>query len=214
MSPLSDARQTRNEGGRTAGVILAGGRSRRMGGDIKALMPLAGKSLLQHVIDRVAPQVDELYLSVEQPAPGFDRFGLEQVPDPKPGSNGPLGGLLASLERAAADGCDWLLLAPCDAPFLPADLAELLHACAARESADIAVVRHESRLHPTFSLWNRSVINDIERAVLVEEVAGFMQFLETRRYAVLEWNGADNNVFFNINNQAELDEAASVLASS
>ena len=211
---MSDTRPNRNSCGQTAGVILAGGRSRRMGGCIKALMPLAGKTLRQHVIDRVSLYVSRLYLSVEKPSPLFDRFGLEQVADPQPGSNGPLGGLLASLERAATDGFDWLLLAPCDAPFLPMDLAGMLRARADRVGGTIAVIRHSSRLHPTFSLWSASVLKDVEQAVRVDGMAGFMQFLETRGHTVLEWSGADSKAFLNINDPVGLDEAAGVVPSS
>ena len=209
-----DTALNRNAGNRLAGVILAGGRSRRMGGGIKALIPLAGKSLLQHVIDRLDSQVARLYLSVEKPAADFDRFGLPQLPDPEPGSNGPLGGLLAALERSAEDVCDGLLLLPCDAPFLPRDLGARLLACADDENADVAVVRHASRLQPTFSLWRRSVLPDVERAVLDDGMAGFKQFLATHRHAVLDWAGAGANPFFNINDPDALEAAARMIASS
>ena len=80
-----------------------------MGGTSKALAMLAGRPLLQHVIDRLAPQVAVLVLSVERGDPALAEFGLRQVPDPALGSNGPLGGLLSVLEAMPA-GCDWLLL--------------------------------------------------------------------------------------------------------
>lgn len=197
-----------------AGVILAGGRSRRMGGGVKALLPLGEKTLLQHVLDRMAPQVDQLYLSVEAPVAEFNRYPLEQVADPEPGSNGPLGGLLASLQRTASEGRTWLLLAPCDAPLLPLDLAYRLQACAGQDTADIAVVRYASRLQPTFSLWNTSVLPEIERAVFKDGMAGFMQFLARKHHAVLDWPSTGANPFFNINDPAALAQAARMIESA
>jgi molybdopterin-guanine dinucleotide biosynthesis protein A len=153
-----------------------------------------------------------LYLSVEAPVPEFDRYKLDQVPDPRPGSNGPLGGLLSALQRAAGDGQEWLLLVPCDAPFLPRDLAARLLGQAEQEGADVVIVRHASRLQPTFSLWGRSALADIESAVMEAGMAGFMQFLTRRRHAVLDWHSTKVNPFFNINDPATLEQAAKIVA--
>jgi molybdopterin-guanine dinucleotide biosynthesis protein A len=191
----------------TAGVILAGGRSRRMGGKPKALMPLAGKPLIQHVIDRVRPQVGQLVLSVEQTCSDFEAFGLEQVPDPRPGSRGPLGGLLAALRRMEA-GYDWMMVAPCDAPFLPNRLAERLLECAGAAALPGAVVRDSEGIQPAFSLWHRSLLPSLERAVLESEMAGFKQFLRVQPLAELDWPSFDISPFFNINDHEALDEAA------
>lgn len=213
---MEDTILNRNAAACLAGVVLAGGRSRRMGGGMKALQSLGRSSLLQHVIDRLSPQVARLYLSVEEYSPELGRFGLEQVPDPQPGSKGPLAGLLAGLARAAEDGYEWLLLAPCDAPFLPPDLAIRLFACAEAERADVAVVRHASRLQPTFSLWGRTAREDIRQAVEEAGMAGFMQFLARRRHAVLDWRAVEGeaNPFFNINDPVALAEAAMMIDDS
>ena len=195
-----------------AGVILAGGRSTRMGGSSKALMTLDGKPLLQHVIERVRPQTEALYLSVESENRDYDRFGLEQLPDPVPGQSGPLGGLLAALRRLPQDApAEWLLLVPCDAPFVPADLGKRLleHACA--EGSDGAVVVAAGELQPTFSIWKRSITPVVERAVLDDGMAGFKQFLRRHALAELRWNGNDPETgappFFNINDRDTLDRA-------
>ena len=189
-----------------------------MGGGIKALMPLAGKSLLQHVIDRVSPQVAELFLSVETPAPEFDRFGLEQVPDPKPGSNGPLGGLLASLERATtADCCDWLLLAPCDAPFLPRDLvARLLSEARQEDSGEVRVIvpRAEGHLQPTFAVWHVSTREAVQSALSKRGGAGLLDVLRQLPHRVVDWPATNPPAFFNVNTRADLDQAADWLQSA
>lgn len=195
----------------TAGVILAGGRSRRMGGEPKALAQLAGIPLIQHVIERMAPQVGQLMLSLDRVSRQFESFGLEQVPDPRPGSHGPLGGLLAALRHMDA-AYEWLLVAPCDAPFLPERLASRLYGCARALESPGAVVRDSEGLQPTFSLWHRSLLPRVERAVMMEEMAGFKQFLQLHPLAELDWPSFDISPFFNINDRESLDRAARLLS--
>lgn len=197
--------------GAVAGIVLAGGRSRRMGGQQKALLPLAGKPLLQHVIDRIQPQVCCLALSVESESAGWRPFGLPQLPDPSPGYQGPLGGLLAGM-RFLQSRAAWLLLVPCDAPFLPPDLGQRLMECAAAAGTPGAVVRCGGDLQPTFSLWHTSLLPSLELAV-EQGMASFRQFL--RRLPVplaeLDWPEPAPNLaptpFFNVNDPQSLDRA-------
>jgi molybdopterin-guanine dinucleotide biosynthesis protein A len=192
------------------GVILAGGRSSRMGGSDKALALLDGRPLLQHVIDRLAPQVVALALSVEHESAELAGFGLPQLPDPFPGHHGPLGGLLSGL-RHFTGLRHWVLLAPCDAPFLPPDLGGRLQACAARADAPAAVAVHAGEWQPTFSLWHHGVLPDLERAVGRDGQAGFKPFLRALQAAECAWpdNGAPGEPppFFNINDPATLAQA-------
>ena len=188
-----------------AGVILAGGRSRRMGGAVKALLPLGDRPLLQHVIDRVDPQLDELLLSVERPSEAFEAFGLPQVADPQP-DGGPLGGLLSAMQ-AMSPGNDWLLLVPCDAPFVPPDLAARLLACALSAARPGAVVCYQSEIQPTFSIWSRSILPQLKSAVLEQGMAGIKQFLSVVELAELDWPGSEPSPFFNINDQDALLKA-------
>ena len=193
-----------------AGVILAGGRSRRMGGGFKALAPLGGEPLIRHVIDRLQPQVRSLVLSVEKHVPDFEVFGLPQVEDPAPGSRGPLGGLLSALANMEM-GCDWMLLAPCDAPFLPLELAERLLKCALDDDQAGCVVRYDEEIQPTFSLWHRRLLPRLREAVLEEGMAGFKQFLRDTPVANLDWKYSVPSPFFNINDPDTLAEAARLL---
>jgi len=188
-----------------AGVILAGGRSRRMGGSVKALLPLGGKPLLQHVIDRVNSQVNELLLSVELSTEAFEAFGLSQVEDPEP-DGGPLAGLLSAMQKMSP-GHEWLLLVPCDAPFVPVDLAASLLACALESVRPGAVVRYQSEIQPTFSIWSRSNLPQLEQAVLEDGMAGIKQFLNVVELAELDWPCSEPSPFFNINDQDALLKA-------
>ena len=156
---------------RIVAAILAGGRSERMGGGPKALVDLAGK----------------LLLSVETLSPELDVLGLPQVPDRNPGSNGPLGGVASVLRHAADTNCEWLLIAPCDAPFLPSDLGRRLSRAAVAGDSGIAMARYADRLQPAFSLWHVSQLDELERAVEEQGKAGFFEFLRGRCVDVMEW---------------------------
>ena len=200
-----------------AGVILCGGQSRRMGRVAKANMALAGRPLLQHVIDRVAPQVGRLVLSVESGSANYADFGLEQVADPRPGHAGPLGGLLSALEFTAQQH-EWLLLVPCDAPFLPPNLGERLHQQALDSGRAGCVIRYDGEVQPTFSVWNRSLLPSLESAVLEQRLAGFKQYLDLAPQAVLDWEPHELKPwqpppFFNINDVAALNTAERLLSS-
>jgi molybdopterin-guanine dinucleotide biosynthesis protein A len=182
-----------------------------MGGLAKASLPLAGETMAAHVVRRVRPQVGRLVLSVERVDPGLDALGLEQIPDAPPGGRGPLVGLMTVM-RAIAARYDWLLLVPCDAPFVPVDLAERLLRSAAAAELPGAVVRYASELQPTFSLWNRSLLEALEDAVERQRMGGFKQFLERADLAVLEWPDSEVSPFFNVNDPADLEQAGRILA--
>lgn len=189
------------------GVVLAGGRSRRMGGQTKAFLDIGGKPLLQHAIDRLRPQVDRLLLSVERESGEYAPFGLAQVADPVQGHGGPLGGLLAALKETVRGNDEWLLLAPCDAPFLPPDLAERLLACARTHQSPGALVRLMGEAQPTFSAWHARLLPALEHAVTEQNMAGFKQFLAEVPLAMLDWPVEEKIAFFNINDEAALEEA-------
>lgn len=182
-----------------------------MGGRPKPLIPLAGKPLLQHVIERLSPQVSSLRLSVERHDPALEPFSLSQVPDPALGSNGPLGGLLAALTDLPS-AQDWLLLAPCDAPFLPTDLGACLLDAATRQQRAGAVARYHGEAQPTFSLWHRDLLTRLQRAVLHEGMGGFKQFLDVCPLPAVDWPEAEPPPFFNVNTPADLERAENLHA--
>ena len=129
-----------------------------------------------------------------------------------PGHAGPLVGLLGVLRRLeTVDGPEWLLLVPCDTPFLPVELAERLLRQATDSGKPGAVIRHRGALQPATAIWSRRLLPRLERAVNEEGLAGFKQFLAIEPLAELAWPGTDAaalfDPFWNVNSPADLDQA-------
>ena len=139
---------TKGDAVRIFGIILAGGQGRRMGGADKALIPLAGRALVNHVIDRLEPQVERLAISANGSPIRFAALGLPVLPDDL--QMGPLSGILAALNWAAAQGADAVVSCPVDAPFLPGDLTPRLVLAG---DGGLAIARAGGRLHPVCGLW-------------------------------------------------------------
>jgi molybdopterin-guanine dinucleotide biosynthesis protein A len=137
------------------GVILAGGLGRRMGGVNKGLQLLNGKTLVLHVTERLAPQVDELLINVNQNTEQYAAFGHRIVADQIPDFAGPLAGLHAALSAAAHP---LVATAPCDSPFLPEDLIFRLFSALTATDVDLAVARTFEQPHPVFCLCKRDVL--------------------------------------------------------
>jgi molybdopterin-guanine dinucleotide biosynthesis protein A len=137
------------------GLVLCGGRATRMGGVEKALVPWAGRPLLAHVIDRLAPQVGAVALNVNRQAALYAGFGLPLWPDADDTLPGPLAGWLAALGRSPTE---WLLSVPCDSPLLPADLAARLAPPLAGPGAPpLAIAATADGPQPVFALMHRSL---------------------------------------------------------
>jgi molybdopterin-guanine dinucleotide biosynthesis protein A len=137
------------------GVVLAGGLGRRMGSVDKGLQLLRGRPMAAWVIERFAPQVDEVLINANQNLERYAAFGHRVIPDEVTGYAGPLAGLHRGLTEAAHD---LVATVPCDSPFLPLDLVARLKAALERERAEIAVAKTGDQPHPVFCLCRRSVL--------------------------------------------------------
>lgn len=199
------------------GVVLAGGRSTRMGGHEKALLDLAGRPMLAHVIARVAPQVARLAINANGDPARLVPFGLPVVADTVEGHAGPLAGLLAGLEWARAEMPDVraVLTVAADTPFLPADLVARLEAASARGSA-IVLARSAAGLHPVIGLWPVTLAEDLAAWLSDPENRKVRRFVDRHPsadlvFADLEIAGAAVDPFFNVNTPGDLAAAASIL---
>jgi molybdopterin-guanine dinucleotide biosynthesis protein A len=195
------------------GVLLAGGLARRMGGGDKPLRLIGGRTILDRVIERFAPQVAALVLNANGDPGRFAPFGLPVVPDSVPGFAGPLAGVLAGLDWAAANRPDCPLVASVatDAPFLPRDLVARLLAGREGADADIACAASGGQPHPVIGVWPVRLRDELRHALVDEDIRKVDVW--TARYQLVEVPFADRPVdpFFNANRPEDLETAAALL---
>jgi molybdopterin-guanine dinucleotide biosynthesis protein A len=202
-----------------AGVLLAGGLSRRMGGGDKCLRDLGGRPILVRIIERAAPQVGALVLNANGDPARFAAFGLPVAADVVEGYAGPLAGVLTGLDWAAAHapGAAWVASFACDAPFFPTDMVARLLAAVEASGADMACAVTHGRTHPVFGLWPVALREPLRRAMVEEEIRKVD--LWTARYKLVEVAFPDAETaagpldpFFNTNRPEDLEEAARYLS--
>ena len=188
------------------GIVLAGGQGRRMGGVDKGLVELDGKPLAQHVIARLAPQVGTVIVNANQNAQRYAAFGYPVVADAVGGFAGPLAGLHAGMVQARGI---YVATAPCDSPFLPADLVSRLAAALVTRNAQLAVARTFDQPHPVFALVRRDVLPHLAAFL---QTGGRKIDLWYATLLVVEVRFDDEaDAFRNINTREELrDNAAAV----
>jgi molybdopterin-guanine dinucleotide biosynthesis protein A len=194
-----------------AGLILAGGRGRRMGGIDKPFAPLGGRPLVGHVIERAGRQVSRLAVSAAGDAARFGSFGLPVLADPAglEAYAGPLAGVLAGLEWAAAlpaPGVAALAVFPADTPFFPEDFVERGLA-ALRDGAEVAVAASGGRLHPTVAVWGAGLGGRLRRLLVEDGLRRADRIPEHFQAARIEYAAQPVDPFFNINTSEDLTEA-------
>jgi molybdenum cofactor guanylyltransferase len=143
-------------------LVLAGGKSRRMGGRDKGLLPFGDGLLVGHILEAVLPQVGAALISANRHHEEYGRFGVPVIADPLEGFQGPLAGFLGGLERMQTT---YLLTLPCDGPVVAPDLARRMAAGLEAAQADIAVARDGQRLQPVYTLLHRCVLSDLRIAL-------------------------------------------------
>ena len=198
----------------TLGVILAGGLARRMGGGDKSMRLIGGRTLLESVIARLAPQCDALVLNANGNAARFDAFDLPVIADTVQGFAGPLAGILAGLDWAAANKPDaeWIVSAAADTPFLPRDLVVRLHEAQRERNAPIAVAASSNQPHHVIALWSIRLRDDIHRALTQDDVRGVGRFMARYAPAMASWPSETFDPFFNVNTIEDLAEAERIAA--
>ncbi|CAN7315146.1 MULTISPECIES: molybdenum cofactor guanylyltransferase MobA [Neorhizobium] len=195
---------------RPPGLVLAGGKSSRMGTD-KAFLTIGGDTILGHVVRRLLPQISEITLNAPM---GFTNpLGLRLLPDLVPGQIGPLAGVLAGLRDIQARGLQatHLLTVPSDSPFVPADLARRLEAEADDPNA-IVIPASDGRDHPVFGLWPVSIADDLETWLSDPGNRRIKAFLDRHHTVTVEFPVTETpqgalDPFFNINTPEDLQEA-------
>jgi molybdopterin-guanine dinucleotide biosynthesis protein A len=197
------------------GVILAGGLSRRMGGGDKPLLRLGGRTLLDRVRERFAPQCRAgLILNANGDPTRFSGFHGPIVPDDVPGHPGPLAGILAALDHAALHhpAVTHVASVTGDAPFLPLDLVSRL--AEAGSTAPITVAASNGRQHFTTALWSLTLRGDLRAALVEREERRVGAYLARHGAIAVEWPAAPRDPFLNVNTPEDLALAEGLLAES
>jgi molybdenum cofactor guanylyltransferase len=182
------------------GVVLAGGQGSRMGGVDKGLALFQGRPMAAHVIERFAPQVDELLVNANRNVEQYAAFGYRVIADEIAGFAGPLAGFERGLAHATAP---LVATVPCDSPFLPLDLVSRLRKALVENAAQLAVAKTGTQPHPVFCLMRRDVRDSLTRFL-----AGGERKIDRwyAQLAVVEVAFDDEaDAFANINTRAQLD---------
>ncbi len=156
------------------GVILAGGRGSRMGGEDKGLVLLNGRLMVEHVAMRLQPQVKELLISANRNQERYAVLGYRVIADLLPDYQGPLAGMATALQAA---GTPYVVTVPCDSPLIGTDLVARLGRALVREDADVAVAFDGERTHPVFLFLKRSLL------------ASLLAFLDAGERKIDRWFG-------------------------
>ena len=198
----------------TLGLVLAGGLARRMGGGDKALLRIGNATILDRVLERLAPQCRRIILNANGDPSRFAFTGLPVVADDVPGFAGPLAGVLAGLDWAAANLPDIALVAsvPGDCPFLPRDLVARLEAARAADKTPLACARSGEWRHPVVGLWPVALRADLRHALTEEGLHKIEVWTARHGVAIADWPNEPVDPFFNVNTPEDAAEAGRLAA--
>lgn len=193
----------------TLGLVLAGGLARRMGGGDKALIPVGGVAILDRVLAWLRPACAGIILNANGDPVRFARYGLPVVPDGVPDFAGPLAGILAGLDWAAASRPDlaWIVSVPGDCPFLPRDLVGRLHEARSAAGTPLACARSGDWRHPVAGLWPVALRDDLRHALVVEDLHKIEVWTARHGIAIADWAVQPVDPFFNVNTPEDAAEA-------
>lgn len=189
---------------RPPAVILAGGRSSRMGGGDKCLLPVQNKPLITHILDALTPQTSDILINTNSDPAPFLKFSLPVLPDAISGFQGPLAGLLTGMlwARRRHPRQVYLLSVAGDVPFLPEDLVARLHENLVSGHADIAIAACPHTSHPTIGLWPVDLAERLEHDLMETNIRSMLQWISAFRVARAQFS---SQALMNLNTRAELD---------
>jgi len=181
-------------------VVLAGGKGSRLGGVDKGLVELNNLSLVEHLINRIQPQVNEIIISANRNIETYSTFGFPVFKDDIGDFAGPLAGILKALTQCKNE---WLLCVPADSPFIPDDLA--LRLCQEIRDKKIAIPHDGKYLQPTFALIHKSLAPSLENFLQQGERKARV-WMQQKEHVIVDFS-SQANAFININTEDELKNA-------
>jgi len=182
------------------GVILAVGQTRRMDGIDKYGISVGGKTLINHISERLSPQVTNLIINAQDPN---ILEGFKVVPDQE-SHLGPIGGIYSALKYALENDYRKIVTVPCDTPFIPYDFVEKLLGI---KDSSCVIACSGGRLHPVLGLWDVSIINDVKTSIESGEYT-LMKLIKKLDYIECRWT-ENPDPFFNINTREDIKVAES-----
>lgn len=188
------------------GGILAGGRATRMGGVDKGLVMLAGRAMIEYVLDSLHPQVVQVLLNANRSRDQYARYEVPVVADQQNGFLGPLAGIASMMSAARTP---WLLTSPCDSPQVPQDLGPRLWQAVQEQQADIGVAHSGERLEPVFALIRCSLLDNLQGYLRSGE-RKIDRWYRQHRLAVADFSDSPQ-MFVNVNTLLERDDLAARL---
>ncbi len=189
------------------GVVLAGGRARRMAGEDKGLIPLNGRAMVAYVLQVLEPQVGRVLINANRSLERYAAFGYPVVSDATGDFSGPLAGMASAMRVATTP---FILTVPCDSPLLPADLAQRLHTALIAAAARVAVAHDGERMQPVFALIDRRLLPDLEDYLASGE-RKIDRWLERQRLATADFSD-ERAAFINVNTPEERAALAAQLS--
>jgi molybdenum cofactor guanylyltransferase len=217
LSDIGDYWIARSSRAMTAGVlglVLAGGLARRMGGGDKPLKTIGGVTILDRVLARLKPQCSSTIINANGDPARFAATGLPVVADDVPDFAGPLAGILAGLDWAAAHAPEMTFVAsaPGDCPFLPRDLVVRLHEARQASNVVLACARSGEWRHPVVGLWPVALRNDLREAVTGEGLRKIEVWTARHGVALADWPVMPVDPFFNVNTPDDVAQAERIAA--
>lgn len=199
-----------------AAVVLAGGRSTRMGGSDKSFATLGGRALIAHTLERLTPQVRAIAINANGDPSRFAAFGLPVLADMVSGFPGPLAGLLAGMEWAERIGAQQIVSVPTDSPFIPNDLVSRLREASDPDLSHPVLAASGGRRHPVFGLWPVELAKPLGDFLAKGETYKVSVFADRCGATSVDFPMimlAGNNVdpFFNVNTLDDLSVAETIL---
>ena len=183
----------------TAGLILAGGQARRMGGEDKGLIQLNGRAMITYIIAAMQPQVETIMINANRNIDRYGEFGYQVVSDDISGFQGPLAGIASGLANCSVD---FVATAPCDGPFLANDYVARLHAAAHANASNISVAFDGERLQPVYALIHKDLLPSLLQ-FLTEGERKIDLWYARHAYARADFSDAQE-MFTNINTPQDL----------
>jgi len=197
-------------------VILAGGKSSRMGKDNKCLLKLGNKTILDHIINNINNQFNKIVLNINKDLKKFENYELEIVSDSVLDC-GPLSGILASLDWGYKNGHDFVFTVPSDVPFFPKNLANKLFENLIKNDHDIIIASNYCQFkkkiifHPTFGVWKTNLREDL-RSNLLSGTKKIFLWAEKHNFKIIDFEDKNEIYFFNINTRDDLKKVNQIIS--